>query len=952
MPKVAYYLNMYYSRLNLRFVNIMTEFTVVASEAHGIDQEVDQAELLAQDIRNKTVEHFFEAYQSIEACSDLKDRTYHLDAFDAFADCLLDHQQTGDRTVRAALTWPPGAGKTYFAARLMQLCGAGKELVEGEPRRRWLYVTHETRIADQTADVVNAIAPELRVGTMRDNDDNWDVMPLTIQKLCNEYENYKYGLPTPIPFEDVDLIFDEPDCYALGAATRPIIEELQKERISLGMTATPDLSTGQSTYELFPEGIANIGMREAIEIYGISPTTLIYTIKTGEVINVNTLSIDGDIRDKDLRKMADNATINSFVVRIAKLLAGHNVPSMIFGFQGDGSDHPRQIARELDGAEVFDRQTARKRMLAARAIGVFNKNNAVVFNQMGSGDLDVITSALMGQSGLSLEQIQAVLLVRTSVSSRIVAQQSGRAGRFDKTKPDAPSIIVHFDVSAQDRAGHQLKTVTPYDVFDIAPEEDGPTIIRRKSVVGRLQPAVTAFERPGVRDFRRTELRPVAPLEQLIAQAEQVQHNYAHVMHELRTVADESKIIAAERTRITTARQPAEGWDVAEVAKLTGDMTADYIVKVLRKSPHPTFTVKVDSERRPQCTDEAMEWLDEHVATRHEYTKAEIATRLQVSHGVVERALASLALDETEGRRKYRRQFQAGSLSLPHYSEETMRKVADSIAKPIQDDEISVQEIHEATGLSFETIHRRFAELAEPVSPKNRRLAKGGSVGVYPREAFQKLLVEKPVVQRWDEAEGLVTAITVSRRLKHYGIKSAEVSRLAAKYGIPLVQRASGTRTANCMTEEDVELFIERYKQGSVLNAQTIARTLQVPKSLVDRVATDTAGTLLKASEAGSAFVEVFAEKAAEHVGELSQDGWQTVHREILAALRSLKLRRPPAGKILNAVTSERVYARIVLLDNSDIQDMLSKAVYRDVQLRQAAEADAAVVRRRNSQSL
>lgn len=927
----------------------MSEFTVVASEACGIDQETDQAELLAQDIRNKTVEHFFEAYQSIEACSDLRDRTYHLDAFDAFADCLLEHQQTGDRTIRAALTWPPGAGKTYFAARLMQMCGAGKELVEGEPRRRWLYVTHETRIADQTAEVVNTIAPELRVGNMHDRrDDNWDIMPLTIQKLCNEYENYKSGLPTTVPFEDVDLIFDEPDCYALGSATRPIIEELQQGRISVGMTATPELSTGQSTYELFPEGIANIGMREAIEVYGISPTTLIYTIKTGEVIKVNTLSVDGDISNKDLQKLADNATVNSFVVRIAKLLAGHNVPSMIFGFQGDGSDHPRQIANELDGAEVFDRMTTRKRMLAARAIGVFNKNNAVVFNQMGKGDLDVITSALMGQSGLSLEQIQAVLLVRTSVSSRIVAQQSGRPGRFDPTKPGAPSIIIHFDVAAQDKAGQPIKTVTPYDVFDVEPQEDGPTVIQRKVAVGRLRPPVTAFERPGIRDFRRTELHPIVPPEQLIAQAERVQANYAHMMQELRKVADEAKITVAERTRITTARQMAEGWDVGEVAKLTGDIAADHIVRVLRKSPFPTFTIRVDGQRKPQCSDEAMEWLDENVATRHEYTKAEIAARLQVSHGVVERALAGLVLDDREGRRKYRRQFQAGSLRLPHYSEAVVQKVADNIIDPIQDNEISVQEIHEATGLSYDTIHRRFTDLQ--VSPRNRRLKQGGTTNVYSREAYTRMIAEKPVAERWDAAEGLVTAITVARRLKHYGIKSADVSKKAEDYGIPLVQRINGTRTADCMTEDDVEVFVERYKEESPLNAQTVARSLQVPKDLVDRVAIDFAGGQMNAHDATT--LHSHTEKAIEAVKVMTPDDWQAVHQEILAALHSLKLSRPPAGKVISAAVSNRVYTRIIMLAEPELDVALRKAAYQDVRLRVAAEADASTARRKNSQSL
>lgn len=928
----------------------MSEFTVVASEACGIDQEIDQAELLAQDIRNKTVEHFFEAYQSIEACADLKDRTYHLDAFDAFADCLLEHQQTGDRTIRAALTWPPGAGKTYFAARLMQMCGAGKELVEGEPRRRWLYVTHETRIADQTADVVNQIAPELRVGDIRDHHDEWDIMPLTVQKLCNEYERYKNGQTTDIPFEDVDLIFDEPDCYALGSATRPVIEELQQGRISVGMTATPELSTGESTYALFPEGIANIGMREAIEVYGISPTTLIYTIKTGEVIKVDSLSIDGDFSNKDLQKLADNATINSFVVRIAKLLAGHNVPSMIFGFQGDGSDHPRQIAKELDGAQVFDRETKRNRMLAARAIGVFNKNNAVVFNQMGSGDLDVITSALMGQSGLSLEQIQAVLLVRTSVSSRIVAQQSGRPGRFDKTKPGAPSIIVHFDVSAQDQAGHAIKTVTPYDIFDAEPQEDGPTVIRRKMVTGALRPPVTAFERPDVRDFRRTDLRPIVPPEQLIAQAERVQATYAQVMQELRTVADEAKITAAERTRITTARQMTEGWDVGEVAQLTGDMTADYIVKVLRKSPHPTFTIKVNGVRKPQCSDDALEWLDENVATPLEYTKADIAERLQVSHGVVERALAGLALDETEGRRKYRRQFRAGSLRLPHYSEKTVQKIADTITKPIEDGEISVQEIHEATGLSYDTIHRRFADMK--VDPRDRRLKQGGTTSAYPWEAYTKMVEEKPIVQRWDDDEGLVTAITVARKLKHYGIKSAEVSRLATEYGIPLVQRANGTRTADCMTEEDVEAFMLRYKQRTSLNAETVAQSLQVPRTLVEQVAVDIAGTRLRAEETKALTAESFAQKAAEQVENIGANDWQAVHQQILMALRSLKINRPPAGKLLNIAAAQRIYARIVMLSEPVVDEAVYAAARNDFKLRAAAKDDAAVARRRNSQSL
>lgn len=960
----------------------MSEFTAIAPEASGFDHSDGQAELLANDTRQQMIEHYRNAYEALIACPDYAERSFHLDAFDALADCLDEHQRNNELTVRVSLTWPPAAGKTYFAVRSMEMLGAGKEMTPDTPARKWLYVTHETVLHDQLTAVTDEVAPQLRVADGSGED--WDIMPLTMQKLAIEYQKYQAGESTEIPFGDVDIIFDEPDCYALGETNRPIIEDLQQNRITMALTATPEIASGASTYDLWPDVIGNISMRDAIEVYGISPTTLIYRIKTGQVINVENLAHKADVSDEELEALAENEVLRAQTLRIAQTLAGHNVPTMIFGFTGNESEHPRDVAVALNGVKIFDRKTGETRLLSARAIGRFSSVNEHTLAAMRDGNLDVMTTARMGQSGLNIDRIRAVMMVRPSISPRVVAQQAGRAGRLDPTNSDAPRVIIYFDCDMYDELGRSAPLVTPFDIYDVAPSDDGPVVITRNAsmqgmselqreggirLVSAPIPPRSPVENLQGRDFRRPTLRPVHDSTLPSADTSLAQRQapkapedpWQAMLDELRELAYATPITVAERTRHTRATQPAfpdDRWDAHEVAKLVGDIDGSYIVKVLQKyqreNPREADdfvrSITVNGVRRHALSDGAMEWLDENIAGRDESTVADMADYFNTSHGAIKRALGKAIMNSDDVATKYRRQFRAGALRQPYYTKAVRDRVADELVEPITDAEISVHDIHEETGLSYDTIHRRFANLPAPAQPVTRRLPQGRG-SAYPRQAYEAVLRAESEVKEWSDDEGLVTTITLARRLKHYGASSADIADKARAFGFDVMLRRNGTRTASCIRQADVVHFNEQYKASlPAQSAEKIAEDLQVPQSFVYERAIDHVSPKIEVTSGHMPTAAFLIEQAGPLIKALPNTSWLAIRRQIYTAIDVLKIPRPPKGQVLSGRDLDRVHARMVMMAERVLNDdIISPAVQRTLKEHEAAQAAHEEARRTNN---
>ena len=160
----------------------------------------------------------------------------------------------------------------------------------------------------------------------------------------------------------------------------------------------------------------------------------------------------------------------------------------------------------------------------------------------------------------------------------------------------------------------------------------------------------------------------------------------------------------------------------------------------------------------------------------------------------------------------------------------------------------------------------------------------------------------------------------------------------ANEYGIPTLKRAKNGQTFVCLRKDDVEAFVKKYTEDTPLSSSgTIAAVLQVPQNFVIDVAADRAFD-------GHEDDDDYLEQSIDHTKTLTPAGWLAVHRRILAALRSLGIKRPQAGRLLNGEALDRIRARIIMLDEPELNTAVANAAAWDILIarKEAAKQRAA----------
>ncbi|MGF7229233.1 MAG: DEAD/DEAH box helicase [Candidatus Saccharibacteria bacterium] len=682
-----------------------------------------QGELVQRRIA--MMQRFRRAYQHVE---DSMLAPHQVDAMDGFNDfvCMrLPSDMDDGLTKRGVLVHAPGAGKTVFAATVAKFFGVGERPSPGERPIRALVLAHERRVVIQdmglgdedsdTARGFTLVAPDIdaKMCTLRSDLQTPSVVGMTYYSLLRAMHR------DPTQFNTFDLvIYDE--CHeALGAKVSEAIRELQRGKINLALTGSPEL-VGKTVYPLWPHKIHEISMREGIEARGILNSFLLYTIKTGEVLEGKIQ--DNDYSSKELRKLAESELINSYVTRIAKNMAAHNIKTVIFGIRGEQSKYSRDLAAALDGTEVVDRATMQPRSIAARAVGAFrrSKSNDAIFEEFDEGKIDILTTSKMGDTGWDPADLGCIVLVCPTRSARVIIQRLGRGARLGKM----PTVVIHFDYEVQSQRNPQM---TPYDVFGVSPTQGLLIEPRSKRYKSNVQ--------------QKEEAEILEEMEPFLT--------------DIRSMAQEAELRVARRQYLRRSVRPGlpEGFTHIDDITQEYNLMGEYVAMLLRRTGHIVISLLSQNDELQRYSDEkqAREFIETRMAPAGHITRQDIARELGVAITWIDDNL-----DGSLGERRFPRNKADHKTALPLFFDpniiEVLRQKIDKTGTLIRDDEMSVTEILDVLTRSdrsvaspYQAVHKWFG--ARGIEPTLRRLdgkSKGGRP-CYPRKYKEAILADLDV---------------------------------------------------------------------------------------------------------------------------------------------------------------------------------------------------------------
>jgi len=793
-------------------------------------------------------EHFETVYDAV--IEDPFPRPYQKDAFAGFRAALDYYVDQEDQTVRAALFHSMGSGKTYTTAKILQMCGVGKEL-EGK-RVRALWVAPERHILDniigenddsQVRGLALA-APEITAqqwsGRQPERIDA-DVTIMTTQALVREWVRYNNGESTHVPFDDLDIIaFDEPDAL-LGDATAACIEALQPGRITLATTGTPKQKDGTTIFKWWPDLIGQMDMREAIELHDIlgnGRSLNLLTMSTGGQIE-GKIAPDGSLSDREMERILLRKNIYEFAVEIAKQYVEAGLTTAFFTPRGAESLFARTLAEELNRTTVFE-GTDEERSVRAAAIGRFDRAGSLAtiqdFNQ---GAYDVIVSARLGEVGWDPPNLNVVVCLAQTESERTALQRIGRLMHNSEEGSPLIAVFVHYDI-VDPTSCVRARQVTPQSLFGLRGGRGSLYYHPSKAT-----PDPDSYDE--VRDFRRKHEEEASTHEQEsedegpLTLSDLAAYELPEHIQDL--LAKQRKKYPAKHLGTISLRPVAEHYEaegeimIADLAKYSG-MDKEYLIRILLAEKQRVRSRIIFGERVEFCTTEGVDRLDEVIATQRHFSRRRIAEALIADFKVVNALMTRNFKDEPFSELYDRELGATAARKQRQYDAELLPQVGALLAKQprsIQSNEVAIREIagHISGDFSNHFI-TTFIEGQLGRQPVQRNIP--GGQGKH--TCFEMTQAEKErIIQKLDAIKEYVddgshlTLGTVSERLRSYApTTTAELQELLTdtKYGKLLVR--SGflnmyvtTEDAPAVIELAHDAFLAKHSQPQQQNVAPAA---------------------------------------------------------------------------------------------------------------------------------
>ncbi len=359
-----------------------------------------------------------------------------------------------------AILHPTGSGKTVTTAEIMRMLCREPKTDERPVRALMLVPGHQ--ILGQTVgneDEVGAIqtfAPHLTVGEYSGKRKSVDA---TVTVM-----NYQ-ALPWAVARGDVEVI--DPDIIICDEAHHIIdgtwadaVEKIGKDRILLGLTATPAFSEKRSISRLFPNILVRKTMKDGIE-EGMLAGMRGFLYKGKARLEINRQG--GDYAEEDQFRAIANSEDNYLAAKICAQEVAQGRRGVISCVPGFDRAHAKIMAGILSNTPV-SMPNGQTRNIRAAFVGgeIHEKELRRIFDGYKRGDIDVITYVNLLLEGWDSPESDFTVLLRPT-SSRVLAEQ--RIGRIIRPRigkvatvheiiyeiegENAKSQVTHMDIMGQ-----------------------------------------------------------------------------------------------------------------------------------------------------------------------------------------------------------------------------------------------------------------------------------------------------------------------------------------------------------------------------------------------------------------------------------------------------------------------------------------------------------------------
>lgn len=358
-------------------------------------------------------------------------RAYQIEALDA----IEAADQRGERHPLVAL--PTGTGKTVVFSELIRRRAA-----------RALVLVHRDELVVQTVEKLALIAPDLAVGIVKAERDEYDapIVVASVQTLSREHRLARV-------VADFDTITVDEAHHATAPSYRRVLDRLGETALVAGFTATPYRGDGESLASIFP---AITYSRSLLEM-----------IQAGYLCDLRALHVQLAVDFHDLHTRAGD-----FIEReCADLLRAGNAAALVAEAYREhaANRHGLVFVPTVEVAEEFAAAFVASGITAETVTGDTPLPvRRDLLRRFHTGEVQVITNCGVLTEGYDEPTVDCIVIARPTKSQTLFTQMLGRGTRRAPGKEDCLVLDV-----AGATTRHDLMTLASVFELPAAHVRDG-----------------------------------------------------------------------------------------------------------------------------------------------------------------------------------------------------------------------------------------------------------------------------------------------------------------------------------------------------------------------------------------------------------------------------------------------------------------------------------------------
>jgi len=341
---------------------------------------------------------------------------------------LREYQNTGIESLREAvkngfkkivLAMPTGSGKSYLTAQII------KNALDKDKIILWL--VHRRNLVLQFKAVLKEFGVDAGIIMAGiESDTKLPCQICTVQTLQRRLQlldpfNNRF-------FIDADLVLIDEAHRSISKTYKDVIE-LYRDKILIGVTATPVGPQGRGLGEVYDALVDVVGVQELIDQKYLSPVRY-FAAKAPNLKGVKVAM--GDYVVKELDKKMNKTKLNGDIVE-NWLKLGNNKKTIAFCVN---------VKHSIAICEEFVKNNIPAEHLDAKSS---DEERDDVFRRMEDGDTKVICNVAIYQEGLDVPAVENIIIARPTKSMGLYRQMCGRGMRVSDGK-DSLKVFDHGGV--------------------------------------------------------------------------------------------------------------------------------------------------------------------------------------------------------------------------------------------------------------------------------------------------------------------------------------------------------------------------------------------------------------------------------------------------------------------------------------------------------------------------